>query len=271
MRELEVGSLHVYDTGEADRLPVFYHHGTPNLGAPPQPLFADADRLGIRFLGYDRPGYGGSASDPDRDIASAAAHTARIADALGIGRFAVLGHSGGGPHALACATLLGDRVLAAVSIAGLAPYDAEGLDWFAGMASPLALRAAERGRAEKEAYEAAPAETDPGFIDADWAALEGAWSWFATVVSPAVAAGPAAAIDDDLAYVKAWGFDPAACEVPALLAHGGSDACVPSSHSVWLAAHIPGAELRISPGDGHISILNSAAQDLQWLHAHAAR
>ena len=271
MREFDVGPLHVYDTGGAHRLPVFYHHGTPNLGAPPEPLFADADRLGLRFVGYDRPGYGGSASDPGRDIASAAEHTARIADELGLDRFAVLGHSGGGPHALACATLLDDRVLAAVSIAGLAPYGAAGLDWFAGMVSPLGLRAAAQGRAAKQAYEAAPTETDPGFIAADWAALAGGWRWFETVVSPAIAAGPAAAIDDDLAYVEPWGFEPADCEVPVLLVHGALDGCVPSAHSAWLAAHIPAAELRIAPDDGHISILNSAAGDLQWLAGHSAQ
>jgi pimeloyl-ACP methyl ester carboxylesterase len=266
MRELDVGSLHVYDTGGADRLPLVYHHGTPNIGAPPEPLFADADRLGIRWIGYDRPGYGGSAPDPGRDVASAARHTARIADALGIDRFAVLGHSGGGPHALACAALLPDRVLAAVSISGLAPYGAEGLDWFAGMTSPGSLRAAVRGRAAKEAYEAASTEDDPGFIAADWAALEGVWGWFGKVVGPAMAAGPAAAIDDDLAYVMPWGFDPAVIAVPVLLAHGGRDASVPSSHSEWLAARIPSAELRISPADGHISILNPAAVPaLEWL------
>jgi pimeloyl-ACP methyl ester carboxylesterase len=265
MIEFDVGSLHVYDTGEADRLPLVYHHGTPNIGAPPEPLFADADRLGIRWIGYDRPGYGGSAPDPGRDVASAAAHTARIADALGLDRFAVLGHSGGGPHALACAALLPDRTIAAVGISGLAPYGAQGLDWFAGMTSPAALRAATQGRAAKEAYEAAPTDDDP-FIAADWAALEGVWGWFGKVVEPATAAGPAAAIDDDLAYVMPWGFDPAVIAVPVLLAHGGRDACVPSSHSEWLAARIPAAELRISPDEGHISILNPAAVPaLEWL------
>jgi pimeloyl-ACP methyl ester carboxylesterase len=264
--EFDVDGLHGYDTGGSDRLPVIYHHGTPNLGVPPEPLFADAERLGIRFVGYDRPGYGGSAPDPGRDVASAARHTARIADELGLGQFAVLGHSGGGPHALACAALLPGRVRAAVSISGLAPYDAAGLDWFAGMASPAALRAAAQGRAAKEAYEAAPTEDDPGFIAADWAALEGVWGWFGTVVAPAMAAGPAAAIDDDLAYVTPWGFDPAVITVPVLLVHGGRDASVPSSHSRWLAAHIASAELRISPDDGHISVLDRAAVPaLEWL------
>ena len=106
-------TLHAYDAGAggaADRLAVFWHHGTPNIGAPPEPLFAAADRLGIRWLSYDRPGYGGSTPSPGRDIASAASFVSTIADALGIERFAVMGHSGGSPHALACAALLADRV-----------------------------------------------------------------------------------------------------------------------------------------------------------------
>ncbi len=87
-------TLHVYDTGDADgRLTVFWHHGTPNIGAPPEPLFAAAARLGIRWVSYDRPGYGGSTPCRGRDLASAAADVSSVADALGIERFAVMGHS----------------------------------------------------------------------------------------------------------------------------------------------------------------------------------
>src|ERR671910_2718554 len=99
--DLELGdgrTLHVYDTGTDDadgRLAVFWHHGTPNIGAPPEPLFPAAARLGIRWVAYDRPGYGGSTPRPGRDVASAASDAARVADALGVGRFAVMGHSGG--------------------------------------------------------------------------------------------------------------------------------------------------------------------------------
>src|SRR5918912_2148248 len=150
-------TLHAYDTGAdgaAGRLAVFWHHGTPNIGAPPEPLFEAADRLGIRWVSYDRPGYGGSTPSPSRDVASAAADVAAVADALGIERFAVMGHSGGGPHALACGALLPERVLAVVSVAGLAPFGADGLDWFAGMTPSGAaeLRAAAEGRAALEEY-----------------------------------------------------------------------------------------------------------------------
>jgi pimeloyl-ACP methyl ester carboxylesterase len=200
-------------------------------------------------------------------VASASAYVSLIADELGIDQFAVMGHSGGGPHALACGALLPERVLAVVSLAGLAPFGAEGLDWFAGMtASGVAsLRSAADGRAAKERYEASGAEYDPEFTPADRAALSAEWSWLANVVGPAMEAGPGGLIDDDLAYTAPWGFDPAQVIAPVLFLHGGQDRVVPSSHSKWLACRCPSAELRLSPDDGHISVLNSAEAAMNWL------
>jgi pimeloyl-ACP methyl ester carboxylesterase len=270
--DLDLGNgqfLHYYDTaaGPADGIAVFWHHGTPNLGLPPEPLFPTAAELGFRWVSYDRPNYGRSTPVPGRAVADAATCTARVADALGIDRFAVVGHSGGGPHALACAGLLPDRVLAAVSIAGLAPYTADGLDWYAGMCASgeAALRAAAEGHAAKERYELSDPDSDLEFIPADNAMFEGPWKWIATVVGPAMKAGPGGLIDDDLAYVNPWGFDPEQITVPVLLLHGGRDKVVPSSHSQWLAARLPGAELWYSPDDGHISVLSSSPSALRWL------
>jgi pimeloyl-ACP methyl ester carboxylesterase len=273
--DLELGdgrTLHVYDTGADGRLGVFWHHGTPNIGAPPEPLFAAAARLGIRWVSYDRPGYGGSTPYPDRDVASAAEYVSCVADALDIDRFAVMGHSGGGPHALACGALLPERVVGVVVVAGLAPFDAEGLDWFAGMSdsSVASLRAAAEGRAAKERYEASGAEYDPEmFTPEDHAALSGAWSWVLDVVNPAVEAGAGGLIDDDLAFVARWGFDPARVVVPTLFLHGSRDRVVPSSHGEWLARRCLSEELWLSPDDGHISVLHSGAAAMEWLSEHA--
>jgi pimeloyl-ACP methyl ester carboxylesterase len=262
-------TLHVYDTGPAGEaaLPVLWHHGTPNTGAPPAPLFPDSARLNIRWVSFDRPGYGTSTPFPGRDIASAAGYAAAVADALELGQFAVMGHSGGGPHALACGALLPERVLAVVSVSGLAPFGAAGLDWFAGMSAggEASLRAAAAGREAKELHEA-ESEFDPEmFTAADRAAFDGPWGWFGEVVGPAVEAGPEPLIDDDLAYVSPWGFEPGQVSPPALLMHGGQDRVVPSSHGEWLAGHLPSAELRRYPDDGHISVLNSAPSALEWL------
>lgn len=263
--------LHAYDAGGDATLTVVWHHGTPNIGTPPEPLFAAADRQRVRWLSYDRPGYGGSSPDPGRDLASAAFLTAAVADAVGVDRFAVMGHSGGANHALACAALLPDRTLAAVGVSVLAPYEADGLDWFAGMAAPgvATLRAAAAGRDAKERHEAIATDDGSGFTDADHAALAGPWSWFNAVVGPALQNGPGGLIDDDLAYVAPWGFDPARIEPPVLLLHGGEDRIAPVAHAEWLESRIPSAELRVMPGDGHISVLTSGASALDWLAARA--
>jgi pimeloyl-ACP methyl ester carboxylesterase len=265
--------LHAYDTGTDGPLTVLWHHGTPNIGAPPAPLFPAADRLGIRWIAYDRPGYGGSTSRRGRDVGSAATYATAVADALGLESFAVMGHSGGGPHALACAALLPERVSGVVSISGMAPFGAAGLDWFAGMAggSAASLRAAAAGRAAKEKYEAS-AEFDPEvFTAADHGALSGAWSWVLDVVGPAQKSGPEPMIDDDLAYVAPWGFDPADVVAPLLVVHGEQDRMIPASHGEWLARRCPSAELWTSPGDGHVSVLGRAEEALGWLADHAGR
>jgi len=262
-------TLHVYDTGAVSEgaLTVLWHHGTPNIGAPPAPLFPDSARLNIRWVAYDRPGYGPSTPLPGRDIASAAGYAAAVADELDLGRFAVMGHSGGGPHALACGALLPERVLAVVSVSGPAPFGAAGLDWFAGMSAggEASLRAAAQGRQAKERYEAESEFDEEMFTPADRAAFDGPWGWFGEVVGPAIEAGPGGLIDDDLAYVSPWGFEPGQVVPPVLLMHGGQDRVVPSSHGEWLAGHLPSAELRRYPDDGHISVLNSAVSALEWL------
>jgi pimeloyl-ACP methyl ester carboxylesterase len=261
-------TLHVYDTGERGELVVVWHHGTPNIGTPPEPLFDVSRQLGIRWVSYDRPGYGGSTPLPGRTMAAAGPDTAAVADALELERFAVMGHSSGGPHALACAALLPDRVLAVIGMAGLAPIDAAGLDWFAGMSesSLASLGAAAEGRAAKEAFQAREDRPGMEFTEADLAAFDGPWGWFGSVVGPAVAGGPGPLIDDDLANVAPWGFDPATITAPVLLLHGERDDVVPSTHSQWLANHCPTAELRLSPEDGHISVVNGAPAALEWLH-----
>jgi pimeloyl-ACP methyl ester carboxylesterase len=281
IREVDVATsdgrvLHAYDlgpTGRPDELIVMWHGGTPNTGAPPEPLFDVARSLAIRWIGYDRPGYGGSSPHRGATVASAAADAGRVADQLRIGHFAVFGHSGGGPRALACAALHPDLVIATVSISSAAPWPAAGLDYFAEMSEGTSreLRAAAQGRAELEKV-LAENEFDPqSFIAADYAALDGSWSWFNGIVQAATANGLDGMIEDDLGLVAPWGFDLAKITAPTLIMHGTGDRMVPSSHAEWLAAHCPAAELRLVPAEGHISVLNSAAWALRWLRHRIAQ
>jgi len=276
--------LHVYDTREDGNgrsphdssalLPVLWLHGSPNIGSPPEPLFAAAAANGLRWISYDRPGYGGSSAHDGRTVESAAADVGAITAALGIGRLGVLGHSGGGPHALACAALLPDRVVAAVSVSAPAPFGADGLDWFAGTSPGNAAenRAAAAGRAALESHlnsDTEPEEMAAFFTEADIAALGDRWSWLAGVAGQAIQQGHEGYVEDILAGVQPWGFAPADITVPVLVMHGGDDRMVPAAHAEWLASQCPASELRIIPEAGHITVLDSAPEALAWLAGQA--
>jgi pimeloyl-ACP methyl ester carboxylesterase len=199
-------------------------------------------------------------------VASAGTDVAQIVDALGVARFAVMGASGGGPHALACAAFLPDRVTGVVCLAGLAPFT-ESFDWYAGMVAAGGLRAASAGREARERY-AVSAEFDVNsFTPADWAALNGAWASLGADSVQAGAAGPNGLIDDDLAFVAPWGFDVTQIDAPVLLVQGGQDRVVPPTHGDWLMRNCPSSELWLRPRDGHISILGAVPLAMDWLRA----
>jgi len=271
-------NVRVHDTGgpdtrspDADGTPtLLWHHGSPQTGAPLEPLVSAAAARGIRLLTYARPSYGGSTPQPGRDVAAAAADVEQIADAAGVARLAVMGASGGGPHALACAALLPDRVTAAVCLASPAPFTTA-FEWFAGMADDGGLRAARAGR-EARARFAESAEFDPNvFTPADWAALEGRWSSLGADAQQAGAAGPDGLIDDDLAFAGPWGFDVGQITAPVLLVQGGEDRMIPPAHAAWLQRLCPTAELWWRPGDGHVSVLDACPAAMDWLLAPGRR
>jgi pimeloyl-ACP methyl ester carboxylesterase len=262
--------LQVYDTGDAEMdsgKVLIWHHGTPQIGEPPMPLVPAFGHRRMRCVSYDRPGYGGSAPWHGRDVASAAADVAVIADALEIEEFATIGISSGGPHALACAALLPGRVTGVVSVAGPAPFAAEGLDWFAGMgdAATARMRAGARGRAAIETHLGSVGFAADIPTMSDLAALVKDWSWLGDVAQQAVAGGFRGAVDDVLSMVTPWGFRPSEISAPVLVVHGVDDPVVPSAHSKWLAGHLDAAELWLRPGDGHVGILTSCAAALDWL------
>ena len=275
-------SLHLHEAGEPDGLPVIVHHGTPGSGVP-------YDRWatpGVRLIGYDRAGYGGSTRKRGRTIEAVVPDIEAIADALGLERYATWGISGGGPHALACAALCDDRLTAAASLAGVAPWGAEGLDWHAGMgednvkefhlvlAGEDALRpATERDRDELLALgaEGLRQAFDTLLGEADRAALTGELTaWLYEDTAHGLEPGADGWIDDELAFVAAWGFDAAEISRPTLIVHGADDRFVPVSHGEWLAARIPGAEVWIDDANGHLTLLQNRVGEVhEWLLAHS--
>jgi pimeloyl-ACP methyl ester carboxylesterase len=262
--------LEVFIAG-ADAGPlVVSHGGTPSSGRTFPPLLETARERGLRHVGYARPGYSESDRSEGRTVADCVADTAAIADHLGADHFHTLGGSGGGPHALACAALLPERVISAATIAGAAPREAEGLDWYAGMADENVeeFGLAERGAAalepwlERETERMAGAQAEE-VADAlgslisvvDREALNGDLAEFFTSSFPrAVKRGVFGWLDDDLAFVRRWGFDLSRIEVPVTIWHGAQDRFVPFEHGRWLADHVAGARPRLLADDGHLSL-----------------
>jgi pimeloyl-ACP methyl ester carboxylesterase len=272
-QDIEAGdgrTLRAYDSGDAaadaDAMVLMWHHGSPQTGALLAPLLAAAGPRGIRMLSYARPSYGGSSPALGRDVASAAADAARVADAFGVDRFAVMGASGGGPHALACAALLPDRVSGAVCLGGIAPYSQD-FDWFAGMRSPGGLRVSLSGRAARARYAETAEFDEKMFTAADHAALAGEWEALGADAAHAGLDGPDGQIDDDVAYVNPWGFRVEQVDAPVLVVQGGEDRVIPPSHADWLLRHCPRAELWLRPRDGHISVLAASPVAMDWLRA----
>jgi pimeloyl-ACP methyl ester carboxylesterase len=278
-------TLSVEDYGDPGGRPVLVHMGTPNSRLLYGPNVTDAAARGLRLIGYDRPGYGGSDPQPGRTVADCAADVRAICAALGIGRLAMWGISGGGPHVLACAALLPDLVTAAASLASLAPYPADGIDWFAGMGEEnaedfrlmLTDEAAARAKTEKEREGMLAATADelaaefPSLLSpTDAAVLTGAFAEYLVYSGhDGLAPGVQGFWDDGRAFALPWGFDLASISVPVLLMHGREDQFVPFGHGEWLAAHIPGVEARLLDHDGHLTLMAHRVGEVHsWLMRH---
>jgi pimeloyl-ACP methyl ester carboxylesterase len=250
-------------------MPLIFHIGTPMGVAEFEPLSLAAAARGLRTVMYSRPGYGRSTRQRGHTVADAAVEVRSVLDHLHADRFVTLGWSGGGPRALACAALFGDRCLAAISIGGVAPYAASDFEWLAGMTegNVAEYSAALKGELALQAYlervasgaanlqaemvlgwlsrdgivpETAPlAARFAEFVATSFrrSQLEGIWGW----------------LDDDLALTHDWGFDLAAIERPVGIWQGTKDTMVPLSHGSWLAEHIPHARARFYEGHGHFA------------------
>lgn len=246
--------------GDMAGVPVFLLHGTPGSRSGPKPRSSVLYRLGVRLICYDRPGYGESTRHAGRAVADAAGDVRDVADSLGIDQFCVVGRSGGGPHALACAALLSDRVMSAAVLVGIAPADARGLDWYDGMAlsnvvaygqpSPATVAAdltlrAERIRADPESMIEllSPELTDPDRRIVDDAAIR---RQLMDTYAEACRNGADGWIDDVLAFRRPWGIDLAAIRAPVLFWHGAEDVFSPVAHTHWLASQVSNAAVEVN-------------------------
>lgn len=252
--------------------------GTPSSGIPSEEEAAAAARAGVRYVTFSRAGYGDSTRRPGRTVSDVAADTRSVASALGLERLHVVGHSGGGPHALACGALLPGLVTSVATIAGVAPWGAEGLNWLDGMATENheEFHAALAGEDAVTAYLEpwrhalagitvdALAESFGGLVsEVDRAALTGAYAeTMAARTRNAVTAGTGGWVDDDLAFTRAWGFSLEAIACPVSIWQGGEDRMVPFAHGEWLAARIPGAVAHLLPDEGHLSLASARFDDI---------
>jgi pimeloyl-ACP methyl ester carboxylesterase len=216
--------------GADDGVPVIAHHGTPGTRWERPDVVDSIEESGLRVLLFGRPGYG-STRGPGRYVVDVAADTKLLADELGWDRFAVTGFSGGGPHALACAALLPDRVIRCSTVAGIAALGTaalESLDWVADARRGEVFLRDQLSRRGKEMLGSSdPAVPDGGRYERMRATcVEGLDGW----------------IDDYLALTKEWGFDPRAIEVPVDVWYGSEDDNTTIEHTEWLLATIPGAK-----------------------------
>jgi pimeloyl-ACP methyl ester carboxylesterase len=256
-------------SGPTDGPVLVFHHGTPGAGVPFRAIERAVHQRGLRLVTTSRPGYGDSTRKEGRSVADVAGDTEEVLDSMGATVCVTAGWSGGGPHALACAALV-PRVRAALVIAGVAPFGAQGLDWMDGMGEDNLdeFRAALDGAASLRPFldqmrvqlrdvtvEGIISSLSSLLPEVDKAVLNDEFGEdMASSFHEALRTGVDGWLDDDLAFVNPWGFDLDEVSVPTMIWQGSSDLMVPFSHGRWLAATVPGASVHLEQGEGHLSV-----------------
>jgi pimeloyl-ACP methyl ester carboxylesterase len=274
--------------GDPDGFPILILHGTPGCRLERWPNEDLYRRLGVLMVTHDRAGYGRSTRRPGRRVADEVDDVVALADHLGLEQFGVTGGSGGGPHALACAALLPERVVRANCVVGVAPLGSPGLDqdaWLDGMDpqnvkefgwalagvnvlipeleaehARVAARIAEDPAAVLDGFELS--ESDRAELAREERVQIIRESWPENSVH-----GVGGWADDDLAHLRPWGFDLERIEVPVLVRYGSTDVLVPPAHGEWLAAHVPGCVVKVDGDAGHLVAdpEHAIAEEVRWL------
>jgi pimeloyl-ACP methyl ester carboxylesterase len=278
IRTADGRTLEYLQFGPADGPVVLFHSGTPSASTEHAVISDAARALGLRVIGYSRPGYGESTERPGRRVVDAVGDVTELLDQLDVAEFKAFGWSGGGPHALACAAMLPGRCQAAAVLAGVAPYPARGIDFMDGMGEEniAEFGAALAGREQLTEYlepllddfrqltgDTVVQGLDTVLSGVDRAALTGRFAdELAAAIRRAILHGIAGWRDDDLAFVQDWGFDPNRIEVPVAIWQGRQDKMVPFAHGQWLAAEIPTAQAHLYAEEGHLSLIMQAERIL---------
>ena len=268
IKTIDGRTLAVAEWGDPKGIPVVSMHGTPGGRITYWQDHTIDARHGLRRITYDRPGYGESTRLKGRSVADVVKDVATITAALDIERFVVTGGSGGGPHCLATAALMPDRVIRCLAEVSIAPYPAEGLDWLDGMTEGNVeeFTAAIEGEGQHRAIAERERRTTLGRLsegradflgdnyelsEADKAQMAKHMDRVADQLFNGLAPGVDGWVDDMLAFVKPWGFEVESIHVPTAVKFGRTDNLVPPAHGDWLAAHIPDAQVDAHESAGH--------------------
>jgi pimeloyl-ACP methyl ester carboxylesterase len=252
--------------GSPDGVPVLAFHGSPGTRCFFAPQAETAARNGMRLIAPDRPGYGHSTYHPGRTYETWARDVGRLADHLGVDRFAVLGHSSGGPNAAGCARFLGDRLVGCAIVSGPAPPEANiskhGMlrtnriaQRFATVAPRVAGVAFEAGlRQGQRAPDKALAwmsRTLPACDAAVIARPEIRAAVRDELARPLASTAGRAAMQDLALELSPWGFRLRDIAMPVHVWHGDLDRNVVIGSGTYQAEEIPHATLHRLPQDGH--------------------
>lgn len=253
------------EIGDLDWPCVFFFHGGPSsrlqLAYYQQGLAAAR----LRVITPDRPGYGGSSPQPGRSMADWPSDVAALADMLGIERFVVVGHSSGGPYAVACAALLPERVRAGVVLAGVTDFGWAGAQEGYPQSELELMRMPDESAAIAWCEQRFGADGS-GFLDAtDFEFAEADNAFFAdgqagqallSNLGEAFRQGVVGYAQDIWVQGQPWPFDPVGIDVPFQIAHGECDVLVPLAHSRHTSELIRRSRLHVLPGHGHVTILS---------------
>ena len=251
--------------GPLDGEPVFLFHGEPGSRLFLPGLEAVL-RQGVRLITVDRPGYGCSDPQPGRSLLDWPQNIASLADELGFERFSILGVSGGGPHALACAYLMPERLKSVAIASSPCPFDYRRatdnlspgrLEEFAlareapDMLRPMVNRAVSRIREQPAAYVTELGERLDA-SDGRLLASAAVSAMYCADLGEAVRAGGEGWLQEAHLLASPWPFDPADIGMPVRIWHGERDRIAPPRMARLLWRAMRGSELRLARGEGHL-------------------